>query len=114
MKGWMYILECSDGSFYTGSTIDLLKRFDEHQAGFGANHTSKRLPVKLIYFEDYDRIDAAFYREKQIQGWSKAKKMALMQRNFNKLHDLAACMNNSHSSRYEFEKAIKAKIEASK
>ena len=114
MKGWMYILQCSDGSFYTGSSIDLLKRFDEHQAGFGANHTSKRLPVKLIYFEEYDRIDAAIYREKQIQGWSRTKKMALMQRNFNKLHELAVCMNNAHSSRYEFEKAIKAKFEASK
>lgn len=113
MKGWMYILECSDGSFYTGSTIDLLKRFDEHQAGLGANHTSKRLPVKLIYFEEFDRIDEAFYREKQIQGWSRAKKIALMQKNFNQLHELAACLNNSHSSRYEFEKAIKAHIEAS-
>jgi putative endonuclease len=113
MKGWMYILECSDGSFYTGSTIDLLRRFDEHQAGVGANHTSKRLPVKLIYFEEFHRIDEAFYREKQIQGWSRAKKMALIQRNLNKLNELAACMNNSHSSRFEFEKAIKAKIEAS-
>ena len=113
MKGWMYILECSDGSFYTGSTIDLLKRFDEHQAGVGANHTSKRLPVRLIYFEEFDRIDLAFYREKQIQGWSRAKKLALMQKNFNQLHELAACMNNSHSSRFEFEKAIKARFEES-
>ena len=40
MKGWMYILECSDGSFYTGSTIDLLKRFDEHQAGL--------VPITLV------------------------------------------------------------------
>jgi putative endonuclease len=113
MKGWRYILECSDGSFYVGSTIDLLKRFDEHQAGLGANHTRKRLPVKLIYFEEFDRIGEAFYREKQIQGWSRAKKMALMERNFDELHKLAACANNSHSSRYEFEKAIKAKTEAS-
>jgi putative endonuclease len=67
----------------------------------------------LIYFEEFDRIGEAFYREKQIQGWSRAKKMALMERNFDELHKLAACANNSHSSRYEFEKAIKAKIEAS-
>ena len=109
----MYILECFDGSFYTGSTIDLLKRFDEHQTGIGANHTSKRLPVKLVYFEEFYRIDTAFYREKQIQGWSRAKKIALMEKNYNQLHELASCLNNSHSNRFEFEKAFKAKIEAS-
>ncbi len=44
-KGYVYILECSDGSFYTGSTIDIEKRLNEHQEGKGANHTKKRLPV---------------------------------------------------------------------
>jgi putative endonuclease len=48
--GYVYILECSDGTFYTGSTIDLDKRVEQHQNGFGANHTKKRLPVELIYF----------------------------------------------------------------
>ena len=51
MKGFMYILECVDGSYYTGSTIDLKKRLLEHANGDGANHTKKRLPVELIYFE---------------------------------------------------------------
>jgi putative endonuclease len=78
MKGWMYILECSDESYYVGSTIDLELRIIQHQNGEGANHTKKRLPVKLIYFEEYHRIDNAFYREKQIQGWSRKKKEALM------------------------------------
>ncbi|KMQ65218.1 excinuclease ABC subunit C [Chryseobacterium angstadtii] len=78
MKGWMYILLCSDGSYYTGSTNDLERRIEQHQAGNGSNHTKKRLPVKLIYFEEYDRIDLAFYREKQIQGWSRKKKEALI------------------------------------
>lgn len=55
-KGFMYILECCDGTYYTGSTIDIEKRFCEHQQGKGANYTSKRLPVKLIYFEEYNRI----------------------------------------------------------
>lgn len=68
MKGWMYILECCDGSYYTGSTNDLARRFNEHSAGEGANHTKKRLPVKLVYVEEYPRIDLAFYREKQVQG----------------------------------------------
>ncbi len=78
MKGYMYILECSDGSYYTGSTTDLERRLAQHQAGEGANHTRKRLPVKLVYFEEYDRIEEAFRREKQVQGWSRKKKEALI------------------------------------
>jgi putative endonuclease len=78
MKGYVYILECADGSYYTGSTQDLEKRLLEHQKGIGSNHTKKRLPVKLIYFEEYQRIDQAFYREKQIQGWNRKKKEALI------------------------------------
>lgn len=69
----MYILECSDGSYYTGSTIDLEKRLNEHKTANGANHTKKRLPVTLVYFEEFQRIGDAFYREKQIQGWSRKK-----------------------------------------
>jgi len=95
-KGFAYILECSDGSFYTGSTIDLEKRFVEHQEGKGANHTKKRLPVKLVYFEEFQRIDDAFYREKQIQGWSRIKKEALIERKFLELSKLAECKNDSH------------------
>ncbi len=78
MKGYMYILLCSDGSYYTGSTNNLELRLDQHQAGKGANHTRKRLPVKLIYYEEYSHIDNAFYREKQVQGWSRIKKEALI------------------------------------
>ena len=92
----MYILECADGSYYTGSTIDLEKRLLEHQNGEGANHTKKRLPVELIYFEEFERIDQAFYREKQVQGWSRGKKNALIINNFEELHKLAECRNITH------------------
>ena len=85
----MYILECADGSYYTGSTIDLDRRIKKHQNGEGANHTKKRLPVRLIYFEEYPRIDTAFYREKQVQGWSRAKKEALINGNQEMLPELA-------------------------
>lgn len=77
-KGWMYILKCADGSYYTGSTTNLKTRLPQHLAGEGANHTKKHLPVELIYFEEYQRIDQAFYREKQVQGWSRKKKEALI------------------------------------
>ena len=66
MKGYMYILECSNEQYYTGSTVNLEKRIKQHQTGQGANFTKKHLPVKLVYFEKFDRIDDAFYREKQI------------------------------------------------
>lgn len=74
----MYILECADGSYYTGSTKDLERRLWEHQNMLGANYTKKRLPLKLVYYEEYSRIDEAFYREKQVQGWSRKKKESLI------------------------------------
>jgi len=97
VKGYVYILECNDGSYYTGSTIDLEMRLSQHQQGLGANHTKKRLPVKLVYFEMFDRIDLAFYREKQIQGWSRAKKEALI----NGRNDLLPGLSKSSKSKKE-------------
>ena len=76
---YMYVLECADGSYYTGSTWDIEKRLWEHKQGLGANYTKRRLPVKLVYSEEYERIDDAFYREKQVQGWSRRKKKALIE-----------------------------------
>lgn len=89
MKGYMYILECADGSYYTGSTTDLERRLAQHQAGEGANHTKKQLPVKLVYYEEYERIDEAFYREKQVQGWGRKKKEALIKGQHELLPELA-------------------------
>jgi len=88
-KGYMYILECSNGTFYTGSTKDLAKRIEEHENGLGANYTKKHLPVKLVYYEEFDRIDEAFYREKQVQGWSRLKKLALINEKKIDLHQLS-------------------------
>jgi len=95
-NGFVYILECSGGSYYTGSTIDLEKRIVEHQEGKGANHTKKHLPVKLVYIEEFQRIDSAFYREKQIQGWNRLKKEALISKKYQELKNLSECKNNSH------------------
>ena len=78
MTGWLYILECAEGSYYTGSTNDLERRIADHQSGLGANHTKSRLPVRLIYIEEYERIDDAFYSEMQVQGWRHKKKEALI------------------------------------
>ncbi len=89
MKGYVYILKCSDGSYYTGSTNNLEIRLWEHQNGLGSEHTKKHLPVELIYSEEYERIDQAFYREKEIQGWSRKKKEALINGHFDKLPELS-------------------------
>ena len=88
-KGYMYILLCSNGAFYTGSTKHLQRRIQQHQDGNGANYTKKHLPVELIYYEEYGRIDHAFYREKQIQGWSRNKKKALIEGHIEELPKLA-------------------------
>jgi putative endonuclease len=63
---WMYILECSDGSYYVGSTKNLDRRLSEHQEGLGARYTTRQLPVKLVYCEEYDRIADPFCVSKQV------------------------------------------------
>jgi len=68
MNGYMYILECSDGSYYTGSTQNIELRLAQHQSGEGAKYTRTRLPVKLVFVEGFSRIDEAYFREKQVQG----------------------------------------------
>lgn len=82
---YMYVLECSDGTYYTGSTWDLERRLEEHNGIYdtptedrGANYTRKRRPVKLVYSERYNSIKKAFEREKQVQGWTRKKKKALI------------------------------------
>jgi putative endonuclease len=89
MAGYMYILLCSDGTYYTGSTKYLHLRIQQHSNGQGANYTYDRLPVELVYFEKYDSILEAFLREKQVQNWSQKKKKALIQGDFFKLKKLA-------------------------
>ena len=88
-EGFMYILKCADGSLYTGSTNDLERRLFEHENERGANYTKSRLPVELVYYEEYSRIDEAYYREKQVQNWSHAKKLALIEGENNILPKLA-------------------------
>jgi putative endonuclease len=64
--------------------------------GIGAKFTKKHLPIKLVYFEEFERIDDAFYREKQIKGWSRKKKEALINNHKEELKILAACKNKTH------------------
>ena len=87
---YVYILKCSDNSYYVGVTSNLTKRFFRHQTGFYKNsYTSKRLPVKLSYYSKFTDIKLAIQAEKQIKKWSRAKKEALINGEFNKLPNLA-------------------------
>jgi putative endonuclease len=99
LKGYLYILLCSNGSYYTGSTINLDERLKQHQNGVGANFTRKHLPLTLVYIEEFPRIDDAFYREKQIQGWSRTKKTALINGDQNEVHKQSECRNETHFSK---------------
>ncbi len=89
---WTYILECADGTFYVGSTVDLGRRVSEHNLGLGAAYTrrSRRRPVRLVWAAEFDRVDEAFRFEKQVQGWSRAKRLALIEGRFDDLPDLAS------------------------
>ena len=75
---WTYILKCANGAYCTGSTVDLEQRVLTHQQGIGANFTRERLPVRLVWSAEFERIDEAFAWEKRIQGWSRAKKRLLI------------------------------------
>lgn len=92
----MYILECSNGKYYVGSTQDLKRRIRQHQNGEGSNFTNKFSPVRLVYFEEFDHVEFAFMREKQVQGWSKQKKEALIYGTEHHLHDFSSCKNETH------------------
>ena len=96
MKGFLYILKCSDGYYYTGSTHNLEKRIFEHQIGLASGWTRSRLPVKLVYFYEFNNYHDALFMETRIKGWSRKKKEALMQGKFGLLHELAKCKNESH------------------
>jgi len=97
MPGYLYILQCSDETYYTGSTRNLEKRLSEHQSGQGANYTKTRLPVTLVYQEYFLNIADAFYFEKKIKKWSHAKKKAMIENKWELLPKLSECKNDTNS-----------------
>lgn len=86
---YTYILQCANGQYYVGSTTDLDKRLQEHQAGLGAKFTRAHLPIRLVYKEEYSSIELAFARERQLHGWSRAKKEALIKGELDFLKELS-------------------------
>lgn len=76
---YVYVLECADGSFYTGYTTDVARRVEEHETGEGAKYTRGRTPVKLVHVERYDSRSAAMQREHEIKQLRRREKERLVE-----------------------------------
>ena len=89
MAFYCYILSCNDSSYYTGHTDDIELRVSQHQSGALGGYTAKRLPVRLVWSQDFPTRDDAFDAERQIKGWSRAKKEALIAGDWERISKLA-------------------------
>jgi putative endonuclease len=96
---WTYILECADGSYYVGSTTRLETRESQHNLGEGSAYTRRRgrRPVRLVWSAEFARVEDAFAFEKQVQGWSRAKRLALIEGRFEDLPALARTRRRGQS-----------------
>jgi putative endonuclease len=95
----VYILECADHSYYIGVTSNLDKRVAEHQQKTEPScYTASRLPVTLKYVEQFQHVHEALQREKQLKGWSRKKKEALIQENWNELKKLSKSYSHASTS----------------
>ncbi|GHB55077.1 GIY-YIG nuclease family protein [Persicitalea jodogahamensis] len=98
---FVYILKCADDSYYTGVTNDLDRRLIEHQSGHNPDsYTHSRRPVEIVFNREFKYIDQAIAFEKQVKGWSRKKKEAIIQDNWDLLHPLAECLNNTSHKKY--------------
>ena len=98
MSFWVYILQCSDGSYYTGHTDDMETRMAKHRQGAFEGYKSKRLPVKLVFFNEFPTREDAFARERQIKGWTRRKKQALINGDWDKLVEFSRGEGNHPST----------------
>ena len=95
---FVYILRCSDGSYYTGITNNLDRRLAQHQQGYNpGSYTSFRRPVELVYACDFTSPKQAIAFEKQLKGWSRAKKEALIAGDWSRVKILSQCVNSTNS-----------------
>jgi putative endonuclease len=87
---FVYILQCSDQSYYTGITNDLERRLFEHETGVNLQcYTYKRRPLQLVFRERFTDVNQAIAFEKQVKGWNRAKKAAIINGKWELLPDLS-------------------------
>src|SRR4051794_5423218 len=90
MSFWAYMLRCADGSYYVGHSDDLEARVGARQSGLIEGYTQKRRPVTLVWSQDFSERDQAFRAERQVKGWSRAKKEALIRGDWSAIERLAS------------------------
>ena len=95
MGFWVYILRCADDSYYTGHTDNLEKRLAEHQSGICDGYTSARFPVTLVFSQEFSTRLEALICERQIKGWSRKKKEAMIRGDWAEVSRLARSKNKS-------------------
>ena len=89
MSFWAYMLHCRGGAFYVGHTDNLERRIVQHETGAIEGFTAKRLPVKLVWSQEFTTRFEAKEAERQLKGWKRAKKMALVRGDWNGVSQLA-------------------------
>lgn len=103
----VYIVKCKDGSYYTGLTNDLERRMAEHNLGSDTDaYTYSRRPVELVFAYGFRDRTLAIKFEKKIKGWTRAKKQALINRDWEKIHLLAECKNETSHVNFKKESLI--------
>ncbi len=102
---YVYILRCIDDSLYVGVTSDIDRRVIEHNTGkYPDAYTHSRRPMTLVFYQDFTDPNQAIEFEKKLKKWSRVKKQALIDGNFDKLQDLSECRNATyHKYRSDFE-----------
>ena len=94
MSFWIYILRCADDSYYIGHTDDLEQRIGQHQTGAIPGYTHNRRPVMLVFSQELQTREEALAAERQVKGWTRAKKEALIQGDWKRIRQLAWGKNN--------------------
>ena len=96
MPYYVYILRCADESYYTGLTTNLEIRLAQHQSGELPGYTKSRRPVQLVFSDEFSSMDDAIGRERQIKGWPRAKKEALIAGDWDRLAELSRSRKDNH------------------
>ena len=98
---FVYIVKCIDKSYYTGVTNDIEKRIYQHNTSEDESaYTFSRRPVELVFYEPFKDVDQAIAFEKQVKGWTRKKKEALIEKNWDKIKELAVCINKTSHLNY--------------
>jgi putative endonuclease len=101
---FVYILKCSDSSYYTGVTNSVERRFAEHQEGNDENcYTFRRRPLEVVFVQEFMNVNDAISFEKQVKGWSRKKKEAVISDNWNLLKSLSECKNQTSHKNFKEE-----------